>query len=112
MKKLDIGDGIAILRKGQYRRHAMVTAKIAKKPYLEISKSLHDQLAKTGKKTVKISIHQNGRKNQGAQKTTSLKRQLEFAEKTLGIWADDPKIEQAFKELEERWQQWREETLL
>jgi hypothetical protein len=36
---------------------------------------------------------------------------MEFAEKTLGIWADDPKIEQAFKELDERWQQWREETL-
>ncbi len=91
----------------------MITAKLAKKPYLEISKSLHDQLAKTGKKTVKISIHQNGRRNiQEAKKTTSLKRQLEFAEKTLGIWADDPKIEQAFKELDERWQQWREETLL
>lgn len=91
----------------------MITAKLAKKPYLEISKSLHDQLAKTGKKTVKISIHQNGRRNiREAKKTTSLKRQLEFAEKTLGIWADDPKIEQAFKELDERWQQWREETLL
>jgi len=91
----------------------MIAAKVAKKPYLEISKSLHDQLTKAGKKTVKIAIHYNGKKGaRGATKTTSLKRQLEFAEKTLGIWADDPKIEQAFKELEERWQQWREETLL
>jgi len=90
----------------------MATAKLAKKPYWEISKSLYDALAKTGKRTVKISIHQNGKKGvRGAQKTTSLKRQLEFAERTLGIWADDPHIEQAFKGLEERWQQWREETL-
>ena len=91
----------------------MVTAKLAKKPYLEISKSLYDQLAKTGKKTVKISIHPDGRNGRtGKKKKTGLKKQLEFAEKTLGIWADDPKIEQAFKELDARWQQWREETLL
>jgi hypothetical protein len=36
---------------------------------------------------------------------------MEFAQKTLGMWADDPNIEQAFKELDERWQQWRDETL-
>lgn len=90
----------------------MITAKLAKKPYLEISKSLYDEIAKTGKKTIKISIHHNGRNGQIAKKRRpSLKKQLEFAEKTLGIWADDPKIEQAFKELEERWQQWRDETL-
>jgi len=66
-----------------------------------------------GKKTVKISIHSNGKKDiREARKETNLKKQLEFAEKTLGIWADDPKVEQAFKELEERWQQWRDETLL
>jgi hypothetical protein len=90
----------------------MVTAKLAKKPYLEISKSLYDQLTKAGKKTVKISIHQNGRKKQPAKKRrASLKQLQEFADKTLGIWADDPQIEQAFKELDERWQQWRNETL-
>jgi hypothetical protein len=90
----------------------MVTAKLAKKPYLEISNSLYDQLAKAGKKTVKISIHHNGRKKQPVKKRrASLKQLQEFADKTLGIWADDPQIEQAFKELDERWQQWREETL-
>jgi len=41
----------------------MTTAKLAKKPYLKISQSLYDEIAKTGKKTVKISIHQNGRKD-------------------------------------------------
>lgn len=89
----------------------MITAKLAKKPYLEISKSLYDEIAKTGRKTIKISIHQNGKEPAQKAKKTSLKKQLEFAERTLGIWADDPKIEQAFQELEERWQQWREETL-
>jgi hypothetical protein len=36
---------------------------------------------------------------------------LAFADKTLGIWTDDIKIEEAFKELEGKWQQWRDETL-
>jgi hypothetical protein len=90
----------------------MITAKLAKKPYLEISKSLYDEIANTGKKTIKITIHPNGQNGKIAKKRRpSLKKQMEFAEKTLGIWADDPKIEQAFKELDERWQQWREETL-
>jgi len=88
----------------------MTTAKLAKKPYLKISKSKYDEIAKNGKTTVRISIHQNGKRNIPKAKRTSLKKQLEFAEKTLGIWADDPNIEQAFKELDERWQQWREET--
>lgn len=90
----------------------MTTAKLAKKPYLKISNSKYDELVKAGKKTVKISIHPNGKNVFSRSKKTSLKKQLAFAEKTLGIWADDPKIEQAFQELEERWQQWREETLL
>jgi hypothetical protein len=89
----------------------MTTAKLAKKPYLKISKSLYDEIAKSGKKTIKISIHQNGKNGVPRTKKTSLKKQLAFAEKTLGIWADDPQIDQAFKELEARWQQWREETL-
>ena len=89
----------------------MTTAKLAKKPYLKISKSLYDEIAKSGKKTVKISIHQNGKNGAPRTKKTSLKKQLAFAEKTLGIWADDPQIDQAFKELEARWQQWRDETL-
>lgn len=89
----------------------MTTAKLAKKPYLKISKSKYDEIAKNGKTTVRISIHQNGKQNIPKTKKTSLKKQLEFAEKTLGIWADDPNIEQAFKELDARWQQWREETL-
>jgi len=84
----------------------MTTAKLAKKPYLKISKSQYEAIAKSGKKTVKISIQQNGRNGiLPLKRKTSLKKQLAFAEKTLGIWADDPKIEQAFKELDERWQQ-------
>jgi hypothetical protein len=67
---------------------------------------------KAGKKTVKISIHDHEKKNiRAGKKTTGLKKQMEFAEKTLGIWADDPNIEQAFKEMDKRWQQWRDETL-
>jgi len=90
----------------------MSTAKLAKKPYLKISKSLHDQLAKTGKKTVKIALHPNGRKERTSKREIARRKNLaEFIDKTLGIWADDPKIEQAFKELDERWQQWRDETL-
>jgi hypothetical protein len=65
-----------------------------------------------GKKFIKISVYQNGQNGKTVRKRRfSLKKQMEFAEKTLGIWADDPKIEQAFKELDERWQQWRDETL-
>jgi hypothetical protein len=90
----------------------MITAKLAKKPYLEISKSLYDEIAKTGKKTIKISIHHNGQNGRVAKKRRpSLKKIQEFADKTLGIWADDPEIEKAFKELEERWQQWDKEML-
>lgn len=90
----------------------MTTAKLAKKPYLKISKSLHDQLASTGKKTVKIAIHSNGKKERISKKEMERRKNLaEFIEKTAGIWADDPKVEQAFKELDERWQQWRDETL-
>jgi len=46
----------------------MKTAKLAKKPYLKISKSLYDEIAKTGKKTVKISIHPNGQNGNIAKK--------------------------------------------
>jgi hypothetical protein len=46
----------------------MITAKLAKKPYLEISKSLYDEIAKTGKKTIKISIHPNGQNGRVAKK--------------------------------------------
>jgi len=84
----------------------MTTAKLAKKPYLKISKSLHDQLARNGQKTVKIAIHPNGKKERISRKEMERRKNLsEFIDKTAGIWADDPKIEQAFKELDERWQQ-------
>lgn len=90
----------------------MITAQLAGKPYLKISKAAYQQLAQNGSKTVKISIQNtNGKKRPPAREKPSRKTLLEFADKTLGIWADDPKIEQAFAELEERWQQWREETL-
>lgn len=91
----------------------MITAKLGKKPYLQIPMSSYNELAKSGKKTVKISIHEHEKKSvRGAKKTARLKKQMEFAKKTLGLWADDPNIEQAFKEFDERWQQWRDETLL
>lgn len=90
----------------------MITAKLAKKPYLKISQAAYKQLAENGRKTVKISIQTtNGKKQSPSRKRPSRKALLAFADKTLGIWADDPKVEQAFAELEERWQQWREETL-
>jgi len=82
----------------------MTTAKLAKKPYLKISKSQYEAIAKTGKKTVRISIHQNGQNGKTTlTRRPSLKKNQEFADKTLGIWADDPEIEKAFVELlEER----------
>jgi len=90
----------------------MTTAKLVKKPYLKISKSLHDQLARNGQKTVKIAIHPSGEKERLSKDEIARRKNLaEFIDKTVGIWADDPKVEQAFKELDERWQQWRDETL-
>ena len=90
----------------------MITAKLAQKPFLEIPKSTYDQIAKTGKKTVKISILSKNGDERAKKKSTPNRKNLQaFADKTLGIWADDPKITQAFNELEERWQQWRDETL-
>jgi hypothetical protein len=89
-----------------------MTAKLAKKPYLKISKAKYDEIARTGKKTVKITIHTNGRKERISRSEIARRKNLsEFIEKTAGIWADDPNVEQAFKELDERWQQWRDETL-
>jgi hypothetical protein len=90
----------------------MITAKLAKKPYLEISRSAYDQLVKTGKKKLKITIlhgSDNDKKTKNGQ--ASRKRSLAFADRTLGMWADDMRIERAFKELEGRWQQWRDEML-
>jgi len=90
----------------------MTTAKLSKKPYLKISKSQYDELVKAGKKTVKIAIHPNGKKERIRKEEMERRKNLsEFIDKTVGIWVDDPKIEQAFKELDERWQQWRDETL-
>ncbi len=90
----------------------MTTAKLAKKPYLKISKSKYDEIAKTGKKTVRISIHQNGQNGKTTLKRRpSLKKVQKFADKTLGMWADNPEIDKAFDELEREWQQWRTETL-
>ncbi|NUO82832.1 hypothetical protein HUU05_22400 [candidate division KSB1 bacterium] len=90
----------------------MITARLAQKPYLEIPKSAYDQLAKVGKKTVKIAIvAPNGRKGSKQSRKSNRKALLVFADRTLGMWAEDQDIEQAFKELDERWQQWREESL-
>lgn len=90
----------------------MITAKLAKKPYLKISQAAYKQLAQNGRKTVKISVQStNGKKQIPYRKRPSRKALLAFADKTLGIWAEEPKIEQAFAELEARWQEWREETL-
>jgi len=36
---------------------------------------------------------------------------MEFAERTLGIWADNPEIDKAFEELEDQWRQWDKEIL-
>lgn len=83
----------------------MITAKLAKKPYLKISQAAYKQLAQNGRKTVKLSIQTtNGKKEPSARKKPSRKALLAFADKTLGIWADDPKIEQAFAELEAKGQ--------
>jgi hypothetical protein len=40
-----------------------------------------------------------------------MRLQFEFAERTLGMWANNPEIDKAFEELEERWQQWRDDLL-
>jgi len=53
---------------------------------------------------------QNKEKRRG-RKRPSLKKQLEFAERTLGIWADNPEIDKAFEELEDEWRQWDKEIL-
>lgn len=90
----------------------MTTAKLAKKPYLKISKSKYDEIAKTGKKTVQISIHRNGQHGKIAEKRKpSMKKIQQFAEKTLGMWADNPEIDKAFAELEDKWKQWDNEML-
>ncbi len=90
----------------------MITARLAKKPYLEISKSAYDQLIKTGKKRMKIAIlHENGNERAKKRGQAARKKLLAFADRTLGIWAGEVRIEQAFEELEGRWQQWRDETL-
>lgn len=36
------------------------------------------------------------------------KRQLQALEATHGIWKDDPRIQEAFQELEAEWKAWRE----
>lgn len=36
-------------------------------------------------------------------------RTLKALEQTHGVWRDDPKIAEAFKELEERWEAWRQQ---
>jgi hypothetical protein len=35
---------------------------------------------------------------------------LKALEKTQGMWADDPKVEQALKELDAKWKAWRVEN--
>jgi len=90
----------------------MTTATLAKKPYLKISNAQYEAIAKAGKKTVKISIHQNGRNGTPLLKRKpSLKKIQEFADKTLGMWADNPEIDKAFEELENKWRQWDNEML-
>ena len=90
----------------------MITARLAKKPYLEISNSAYDRLAKAGKRRMQIAVlHGNSNEKSNRKGQTRRKNLLAFADKTLGMWADDAKIEQAFDELEGRWQQWRDEML-
>jgi hypothetical protein len=56
---------------------------------------------------MKTATKQNKEKRRGRR--PSLKKIQEFANKTLGMWADDPEIDKAFAELEREWQQWRTE---
>ena len=42
-------------------------------------------------------------------KTLMRERSLQALEQTHGIWKDDPKIAEAFKELEAGWEAWRQQ---
>jgi len=41
-------------------------------------------------------------------KTLIKERRLQALKESHGIWEDDPKVAEAFQELEEGWQRWRE----
>jgi hypothetical protein len=70
------------------------------------------KLPKPEKKRIKISIHHNGQISQIAKRRKpSLKKIREFVDKTLGMWADNPEIDKAFEELEDKWRQWDNEML-
>lgn len=59
---------------------------------------------------MKTTTKQNKEKRR-VRNRPGLKKQLEFAERTLGIWADNPEIDKAFEELEDEWRQWDKEIL-
>ncbi len=42
-------------------------------------------------------------------KTLIRERQLQALHQAHGLWKDDPKIAEAFKELEEGWERWRDQ---
>lgn len=59
---------------------------------------------------MKTTTKQNKEKRR-VRNRPGLKKQLEFAERTLGIWADNTEIDKAFEELEDEWRQWDKEIL-
>lgn len=81
----------------------MITAKVAKRPFLEIPEEVYDALKAKGEKRVKIQLFSERDK----KKKLSKEEMLAKLDATQGIWADDEKIEEAFKYLEKKWAEWK-----
>jgi len=78
----------------------MITAKIGKKPTLEIPDEIYEALNLVEGQTVDIAII--------ATQTHKLTKDeiLANLKRTRGIWADDRKIAEAFDYLEKKWKEW------
>jgi len=82
----------------------VVTAKLSKKPFIEVPVEVYESFNLKEGDTVQVFIVP---KSTATAMELTKEEKLARLEKSRGIWADDEKIKEAFEYLERKWAEWK-----
>lgn len=83
----------------------MISATAEKRPFLRMDERDFDALGLHEGDAVELLVLRRGM----SAKPLSREEKLALLAKTRGVWADDPKIAEAFDYLERQWAEWQHE---
>ena len=82
----------------------VVTAKLGKKPFIEVPVKVYESFNLKEGDAVQVFIVP---KSTPAATELTKEEKLAKLDATQGIWADDEKIKEAFEYLERKWAEWK-----